>query len=1065
VVGFAGRKTELSAIEQAFETVRAVLIEGLPGSGKSRLLEEAARRWTRGPVLGLDTFPANPDRSRVEKPEREIARPALVLADGIEEADGPSELRRLEAIHSRGAFILATSRTHLPEPAFPARRLLLQGLAPRDAALLLESALAALGTPCRPSPLAPANAPATWTPPGFEALGGHPACILSLASQLANGHRPEPASVIEPLVGVSLLPACRPLLQTLSAVTTPLPRRILDSLPGCDEQSLRTALHLGLVQAGPAGVAVAPPLRALFAAPDAGTLQCLAGALLLAAREDRGAAPAREALRLLMVAGAPDRLETLLVEEGPALLAAGHVSELELALDSLCRQAASRPELHLLRAELLVQTGRHQQARALLEPLLGASRTPAGLRLRASLALALVQLATGELEAGLTRLDELAAGRGHLALKALKLRADAHYRKRAFGPAESDYRACLDRVALPDRTAEQEADLAALRCGALAGLANLHRQTGKLQTSREFADRRTAELDETASPGALAAALTTRSTVEFLRGNLDEAAALTREAIRLRVAGGHPGGCAVALANLVQLEALRGDTAAAQDANARLEALDSEATSASRAAAAKGLATLHLTEGRPLEGLTAARQARELASDWRDGAEEAECLAVLAAALLACGDTQAARAAAEQGLGLARRMESAVATADNLLVLSELDRSLGDPESALGRAQEAASVATVAGYALGRATALLARGEAHLAAERPGEAVTDLEEALGALASIGAGPLQTRATECLASALLALGEWSRLLRLAATSRLSPALAALQARAAAALNCPETETAGRKAPWASPGVTLAAVWRRLRQGKPAEARSQLGLLPATGLTRAERVEEALLLGAALFGEGRVAEARVPLGEASESKCLCPARTAARAALELVRHAAGETPRVESPRAAAGELEPIRRWLAALGFGCALESTRYVLVDGDGPSFVREGSRGSARLEEMDLAVDLEAQRVFLRGSGWLDLQGKARPLALLALLARESGRLLSKQRIYEAVWGRRYNAELNAVNVHQSIHRLRSLLQQSGSSFDWVRTDQTSGCYGLAPDLKCGLWMRPVSQAS
>ncbi len=1067
-VGFIGRETELAAIRDAFESVRIVFVEGLPGSGKSRLLEEAGRRWGRGPVMRAGELPDLASRpgaapKATARATSDPSLPALVLADGLE---GPADQGRLEAALARGDYVLAASRTRLPEPAQPARHLLVGGLHHDEAASLLASALTALGTPSLSRTATAGALPSHWTPAGFEGLGGHPACILSLASHLAGGHQAEPSAVVRQLLGAGLPDACGPLLQTLSAVTVPLPRQLLDSLPGCDEQSLRTALHHCLVVAGPEGVAAAPPLRALFAGHADVPLLPLADALLDHARQGHRTAFVREALRLLATAGESRRLQALLEEAGLELLAAGHVAELELGLRMLSDQGADKPELRLLRAELLVQTGRHEQARPLLEPAPGGSRSQAELRHKASLALALVQLEAGELEPGLARLDELAAGRGPIALKALKLRADAHYRNHAFASAEGDYRACLERVAATTQASTCSAELASVRQGALTGLANLRRRSGNLLASAEFADRRAAELADEASPAAIAAALTTRSTLEFLRGNLDEAAASTREAIRLRVAGGHAGGCAVALANLVQLEALLGRGAQAREANARLEMLGGEATSASRAAAAKGMASLYLAEGRPLEALTAARQARELASAWRDGAEEAECLAVLASALLACDEPQAARNAAEQGLSLARRMESAVATADNLLVLSALELARCDTRAALGRAEEASASATGAGYAPGRAAARLAQGEALLAAERYPESVSALEEAVEMLSRQAARPMLARATENLASALLALGEWSRLLRLGGelqSTPSSPALAALRSRAGAALNCPEQSPLAPAGASPGPGAILATVWRDLRQGRPAEARARLETMPATGLTRAERVEEALLTGAALFGEGRAAAARGPLREAAGDSCACQARAVARAALAMLEHAAGEAPSVEPAAATAREPEPIRRWLEALGFGGALENTRYVLVDGNGPSFVRENGPGTAQLEEMDLAVDLESQRVFLRDAGWFDLSGKSRPLELLALLARERGRPLSKQRIYEAVWRRRYNAELNAVNVHQSIHRLRQLLRENGSSFDWVRTDQTTGCYGLAPDLRCGLWMRPTAR--
>lgn len=82
------------------------------------------------------------------------------------------------------------------------------------------------------------------------------------------------------------------------------------------------------------------------------------------------------------------------------------------------------------------------------------------------------------------------------------------------------------------------------------------------------------------------------------------------------------------------------------------------------------------------------------------------------------------------------------------------------------------------------------------------------------------------------------------------------------------------------------------------------------------------------------------------------------------------------------------------------------------------------RGAARQPDVLRIADLEAdflRRRVLRGGNKLDLSPKE--FALLVLLMRRSGEVLSRTLIAEQVWDINFNSDTNVVDVH--IRRLRS----------------------------------------
>jgi two-component system copper resistance phosphate regulon response regulator CusR len=82
----------------------------------------------------------------------------------------------------------------------------------------------------------------------------------------------------------------------------------------------------------------------------------------------------------------------------------------------------------------------------------------------------------------------------------------------------------------------------------------------------------------------------------------------------------------------------------------------------------------------------------------------------------------------------------------------------------------------------------------------------------------------------------------------------------------------------------------------------------------------------------------------------------------------------------------------------------------------------GHAASTTLRLADLEVDLLARRA-MRGEQRLDLTGKE--FALLLVLLRRRGQILTRTIIAEQVWGMQFDSQTNVVEV--AIRRLRSKL--------------------------------------
>ncbi|MCA9517841.1 MAG: response regulator transcription factor [Myxococcales bacterium] len=75
----------------------------------------------------------------------------------------------------------------------------------------------------------------------------------------------------------------------------------------------------------------------------------------------------------------------------------------------------------------------------------------------------------------------------------------------------------------------------------------------------------------------------------------------------------------------------------------------------------------------------------------------------------------------------------------------------------------------------------------------------------------------------------------------------------------------------------------------------------------------------------------------------------------------------------------------------------------------------------RLEVADLVVDVAAHRVF---RGGVEIQLTAQELSLLRYLAEHAGRVLSRTRILDAVWGVTHDPRTNVVDVYVSYLRAK-----------------------------------------
>src|SRR5690606_20508263 len=88
--------------------------------------------------------------------------------------------------------------------------------------------------------------------------------------------------------------------------------------------------------------------------------------------------------------------------------------------------------------------------------------------------------------------------------------------------------------------------------------------------------------------------------------------------------------------------------------------------------------------------------------------------------------------------------------------------------------------------------------------------------------------------------------------------------------------------------------------------------------------------------------------------------------------------------------------------------------------------RPSQKSSVVLEFQDVRIDLETQRATRAGQP-LDLTSKE--LSLLIYFLRNPGKVLSRTRIYDAVWEEAFDGVSNTLEVH--VKELRRALEEHG----------------------------------
>ena len=94
--------------------------------------------------------------------------------------------------------------------------------------------------------------------------------------------------------------------------------------------------------------------------------------------------------------------------------------------------------------------------------------------------------------------------------------------------------------------------------------------------------------------------------------------------------------------------------------------------------------------------------------------------------------------------------------------------------------------------------------------------------------------------------------------------------------------------------------------------------------------------------------------------------------------------------------------------------------------------RTDDGAAARYEDEHLAIDFADMRVVCDGT---DVRLTRKEFALLAALARASGRVATRQQLLDNVWGYQYYGDTRTLDVH--IRRLRQKLGSCGDCIDTV----------------------------
>lgn len=94
-----------------------------------------------------------------------------------------------------------------------------------------------------------------------------------------------------------------------------------------------------------------------------------------------------------------------------------------------------------------------------------------------------------------------------------------------------------------------------------------------------------------------------------------------------------------------------------------------------------------------------------------------------------------------------------------------------------------------------------------------------------------------------------------------------------------------------------------------------------------------------------------------------------------------------------------------------------------------------------IEDGDLKLDIEGKRLYICGK---EINLTTKEFDMLELLATNQGKVYSREKLMNLVWGSKYNGDLRTVDVH--IRRLREKIEEDPASPKYVHTKWGMGYY-------------------
>ncbi len=93
-----------------------------------------------------------------------------------------------------------------------------------------------------------------------------------------------------------------------------------------------------------------------------------------------------------------------------------------------------------------------------------------------------------------------------------------------------------------------------------------------------------------------------------------------------------------------------------------------------------------------------------------------------------------------------------------------------------------------------------------------------------------------------------------------------------------------------------------------------------------------------------------------------------------------------------------------------------------------------SRGDNMVEYHDLRIDFDSRRVFIKGN---ETNLTAKEFDLLELLSKNAGKVYSREKLLEIVWGAAYPGDVRTVDVH--VRRLREKIEPNPGDPLYIQT--------------------------